>query len=436
MRVLHVVHFYPPFSIGGTEVYTRNLARTLSRSCTVEIFCTVPSGATLDTERHNGIRCTAIQKDVATFGMPFHEVNGSVETIFAETLNRFNPDIIHFHHLMNLSLRLPLIARAYKIPSCYTLHDFWLVCPRAFLLDINLRHCAEQRAQHCCTCFHQNMRLYTIAAHSPGIGSVLKQFAKKTLNGWEKLRYLFALGPWRHFYVQRIMHVIDCFIAPSRFIQQQYERFGISSSKIVFIPHGIPHPCTASTQKTVANPPRFLYIGSLHLHKGITTLIDAFNLIDTPCTLSIYGTGRPHVVENLRSRCHNNNVRFFGMLPEDEKQRVFGESDALIVPSLCYENLPLVVLEAFAARVPVIASNHGGLAEIVHDGINGCTFTAGDPQSLAAVIRRCIEHPDLLAQWSEGIQPVNDMETHAQEIAALYEALLVKSHTGKMHCFP
>lgn len=423
MKILQIVHFYPPYSVGGCEIYTRNVARELSRTHSVGVLFTMPSSFSESVIQDGDIVCTAIQKDYATFGNPFHERDPHVEAVFEALVDRMHPDIVHVQHLMNLSLRLPFIARAKGIPVCYTLHDFWLICPRAFLLTAQLTPCRTGPSFQCCACMKADMRLYDCMRTPSSLSSMVKKPAKILMNVLERLRFIVALCLWRPYYSRLIMHNVDRFIAPSLFLHNYFSRYAAIKGKIVHVSHGI--PCRPiSKKKYFDDIPKFLYIGSLHAHKGVEVLIDAFNMVDKPCMMHIYGTAPPETVERLRTRCKNRNVHFMGNLSEAEKDSVFAEHDALIVPSLCYENLPLVILEAFSARMPVICSGHGGLAEIVRDGINGFTFTPGNPQSLADIINRCIDNPGLLARCAHTIPPVKDMKTHAQELVELYKEIM------------
>jgi len=96
----------------------------------------------------------------------------------------------------------------------------------------------------------------------------------------------------------------------------------------------------------------------------------------------------------------------------------------VVVPSIWWENSPLVIQEAFAAGRPVICSDIGGMAEKVTDGVNGLHFRVGDPEDLAATIHRAVITPGLWEHLRRGIPPIHPMPAHAAVLTAAYESLL------------
>ena len=98
----------------------------------------------------------------------------------------------------------------------------------------------------------------------------------------------------------------------------------------------------------------------------------------------------------------------------------------MVVPSLWYENAPLVIREAFAANIPVIATNLGGMAEVVAHEVNGLLFERGNADDLAIQLRRIVEEPGLLGQLYQRVPPVKTIEEESAELAAIYHALIKK----------
>lgn len=100
------------------------------------------------------------------------------------------------------------------------------------------------------------------------------------------------------------------------------------------------------------------------------------------------------------------------------------EIDVLVVPSVWYENSPNVILEAFAHRPPVIASNLGGMAELVKHEKNGLLFAPGNAADLARQLSRVIAHPNLLNRLRAGIEPIKSVKEEMDELEAIYRRVL------------
>ena len=107
-----------------------------------------------------------------------------------------------------------------------------------------------------------------------------------------------------------------------------------------------------------------------------------------------------------------------------DMERVYASFDCLIVPSLWWENAPFVIREAYARGRPVIASNLGGMAESVRDGVDGLLFPVGDTAALAACIQRLHEEPGLLERLRAGIRPPTYHAEHLAQMDVLYAQAL------------
>ena len=119
-----------------------------------------------------------------------------------------------------------------------------------------------------------------------------------------------------------------------------------------------------------------------------------------------------------------------GPFAHDELPAVLSSLDVLVVPSVWYENTPFVVLEAFSTGRPVVASDLGGLSELVDDGVNGKLFKAGDPGDLLNVLKQFDEDPELLTRLAGGISKVRTLEDNADDFVALWERSLVGAAGG------
>ncbi|MCX5901529.1 MAG: glycosyltransferase, partial [Proteobacteria bacterium] len=114
--------------------------------------------------------------------------------------------------------------------------------------------------------------------------------------------------------------------------------------------------------------------------------------------LKIYGVINPAVRQDLQEKIKNPGIHLMGELKKEDKKITFSDIDVLILPSLCYENCPIVIGEAFMTKTPVIVSDLGGMAELVEDGVSGLTFKAGDSTALAEKITMFINDTGL-KEW-------------------------------------
>jgi len=413
MKILLVVHQFLPRHRTGTEIYTYSLAKELSQRHKVYLFYReeghVGRRPAEEDGEFNGLKVRKVYLNQPAD--PCHQFlatfkNRAVERSFAVLLDRVKPDIVHIQHLMNLSGGLVFIAKRRGIPVLMTLHDYWFLCANAQLVRPDRQVCRGTRLRlECADCA-----------------------AARLNQPWVRLlRPLLALlFLWRDAYLQKVIHEVDLFIAPSLFLREKYIAAGVPERKIVHLEHGLDLRRVRASRRKDRTGVRFGYLGSLAWQKGVHVLIEAFNgIADDSAELWIYGDPSvfPDYVRHLRELAANPCIRFRGRVDGEDIGSALSELDVLVVPSLWYENSPLVIQEAFAAKVPVIASDLGALAEKVHHGLNGLLFPPGDAASLRELLQRLIEEPAILERLRVNIRPVKSMAEHAKEIEALYERL-------------
>ena len=115
----------------------------------------------------------------------------------------------------------------------------------------------------------------------------------------------------------------------------------------------------------------------------------------------------------------------------DEIDQVYEDIDLLAVPSIWYENSPNTILEAFAHQTPVIASNLGGMAEMVNHNQNGMLFNPGDSQDLAQKLDSILNEPQLLDNLRGNISLPNSLENEMAEMLRIYQIMLHEKKAGK-----
>jgi glycosyltransferase involved in cell wall biosynthesis len=125
---------------------------------------------------------------------------------------------------------------------------------------------------------------------------------------------------------------------------------------------------------------------------------------------------------------NDDRIKLKGTFPRENLSEVFKELDVLVVPSLWYENSPNTILEAFAFKTPVIATNLGGMVELVHHNENGLLFESNNAHGLKEQIQRLLDEPQLLEQLRSGIQPVKSVQDEIDELVEVYQSVSVNAY--------
>jgi len=409
VRILHVLHQYMPDHIGGTELYTRALSLgQLHDGHQVAIF--VPSEVSSDWPKpaeEDGLRIYRFPAGQQSPSKRFRSTffNASIQNAFTSVLHRERPDIVHIQHMIGLPASLVDELLENEIPYLITLHDYWYFCPNAQLLTNYDNTLCEGPAWwlNCARCALARLDLWDSTLLSLSIAPV------------------FALRDRR---VSKALKGAANLIAPTPFVRDTYGKQGVNIDRIVIIPHGIDPPDNAFPRKeSLDNELRVCYVGGLSWQKGVHVLVQAFNgLEEERSSLSIWGdqTAFPEYVRELRELAQHQGIHFEGRLSRDKLWLVLADSDVVVVPSLWYETASLIVQEAFAAGVPVVASGIGALSSRVNDGVDGLLVPPNDPETLRGTLQKLIDNPDLLRQLRSGIQPVYTISEHTQKIIELY----------------
>mgnify|MGYP001167431608 CR=1 FL=1 len=416
MRIALVVHKFPPASLGGTEVYTQSLAQELAtRGHQVAVFFRCePPGASApgqEWEWREGFRALRVWRGfdpvaaspVAKYFDTF--ANRDIESRFDAFLDEFKPDLVHFQHVMWLSHRLIHAVKARGLPSLLTLHDYWFVCANSQLVWPDHRTCQGKLGDlNCARC----------------------ALAQTRLPGSTFLRPLVAPAFWvRDYLVRRAAFGVDHWLAPSRFLISRYVREGFPAKRFTFLENGIDvrdvqsHP----RQEKTGGPLRFTYLGSLAWQKGVHVVVEAFRGIPAArATLAVYGDPStfPDYARSISTLADPANTVLKGVLPRDAVGHALAGTDVLVVPSVWYENSPLVIQEAFAAGVPVVASNIGALSEKVRPGVDGWLCPPGDAQAWHKTLLRLAEDPEEVTRVRAGVQPPMSLQDHVTRLEELY----------------
>jgi glycosyltransferase involved in cell wall biosynthesis len=195
----------------------------------------------------------------------------------------------------------------------------------------------------------------------------------------------------------------------------------------VRVSHGIPRWPPPAESPRRQQGLRLAYLGRITPSKGLHVLLEAVRRLRRPeIRVAIHGDIPPYGdIEDYAKRMRRvasrlPHVDWRGPYAHEALPDILGDADVVVVPSIWYENQPLVILEAFMARQPVVATDLGGMRELVHHERNGLVFPRGDAQALAACLTRLADEPRLLERLREGIAPVKGIEEHAAELEAVY----------------
>ncbi len=452
MRVLYVIHDFLPRHAAGSQVYAFDLAKSVrSRGHEVSFFTTEirPGDPPLSIRRHEvaGLPvCEVAQKTEArrlsdSFGCP------ELEGLFAAEVEALKPDVIHYHHLIHLSLRLP--ERVGKRPQVFTLHDYWLTCPRGGQrLDWNGEICEQVDLSKCARClsnFYSDISLpgrlaeqaEALAASffpAPPFGGLLRRFAREAV---KKSPAFLGLPPkhdekeclsdleerWE--LVSHLFKRIDRFVAPSRFLADRLREAGLPPEKLLVSDYGFADGLKAAP-KASSLPLRVGYMGTLVPHKGLHVLVEAFaHLKEVPAKLSLFGDpgAFPSYTALLRAKAKNLPVSFEGGFDPAKRTEILAKIDLLVLPSIWWENSPLTIHEAFLAKIPVLVPRLGAFPELVREEIDGLFYEPGDPQSLAAQIRSFCENENLRNKLRSDPARVKSIGADAEWTIRLYEEL-------------
>ncbi|MFT5153466.1 MAG: glycosyltransferase involved in cell wall biosynthesis [Planctomycetota bacterium] len=480
MRILLVSHLYPPAHTAGTEVYTAELAgRLLRAGHEPTVFTSEKDIGRKDLELTSrveaGVRVHQLISNMYLDDFEQSWKRPAVDRVFGSLLDELKPDVLHVHHLMYLSVGMLEEAQRREIAIVYTLHDFWLGCPRfGQLVHADGSLCERVDPNRCGTCLpsfewrqsalKRGMGRAIGGLHSAAgidLGPMARrverwlagdpaararraspaeflnedpqteEWAKRALVRGQSLREL-------------VLSCVDHFIAPSDFLRDWFIEWGIPRDRIVQLATGVdasafaaaaearrPLAETTSEQTGDASaaavsaaqePLQIAFLGTLVPVKGAHVLVDAWERLPqelrAKARLSLHGplTHTPGYVEALRSRAVPLGIELAGRVERDDVPGVLARTDLLVVPSVWFENRPLVVLEAIAARTPLLVSEPGGMSELIEEGVNGWCFPMGDASALAAQLKRLIEQPSILSRlYREPIElPTWEALTEAQ----------------------
>lgn len=428
MKFLLTTHQFLPEYSAGTEVLTASVARELRRrGHEVRVLTGFPGAADLREDKRldeytfEGIPVYRFQHAYVPMGgersmVALNFDNALAAKYFGQIADDYAPDIVHFFHLSRLGSGLIDECINRGLTACLTPTDFWVVCHTAQLRmeDGSMCNGPSNHASNCIkhlASTRKNGLASALIGYMPTASVDLVAYASTRFS---KLHYPYcdevrAIDRRLHTNVRRLNR-LRRIVSPTKLMTETLVRHGVDSHLIVQAGYGIDFtPYQGNKATRPASKLRVGFIGTLAPHKGGHVLIEAFNALP-PNTASLHLYGNlvefPGYAMQLQSKAGTANpVEFKGTFPNSQISDVLAGLDVLVVPSLWYENTPLVLHSAAAARRPVVASDLPGLAEVVTHEVNGLLFENGNVAALTRSLMRLAHEPGLLQRLSDNCLP-------------------------------
>ena len=415
LRVLVISHGHPGLSLGGAEVASHNLHKGLNAQDGVHSFYMARVGhpfprhsaSALMSYRDTGDEILYHADDYDHFHLS-NRNTGDIRRDLQRFVRTLQPDVVHFHHFIGLGLEA-LHAVRETLPDAaivVTFHEFLPICHHhgQMVKTAGTKLCNEASPIACHGCF-------------PEISP--------------------AAFLRRERFVQSMLQIADHFISPSRFLAERYVAWGLAEDRMKVIENGL-DIATAADARPLKSPrerrSRFAFFGQMTPYKGVDILLDAIGRIPEKvwgddARLMIYGGNlerQPEAFQKKVADCiekAGDRARFYGSYQNAEMPKLMSSADWVIVPSVWWENSPIVIQEAFFHGRPIISSNIGGMAEKITDGKDGIHFRVGSAEDLADKMVDALTEPDLWERLRKGIsRPITHIEC-AEAHLELYRTL-------------
>ncbi len=405
MKICLISNLYNPYVIGGAETYVEKIAEHLSKENNGIIVIT--------TEPYDGLKSlkpSFIEKDnikiYRFFPLNLYHTYYAKKTIilkkpFWHTIDFWNPhsyfviknilkkempNVVHTHNLGGLSLSTFDAVKSLNIPLIHTLHDYSLMCPNAMLCRSSGEVCKNQ----------------------PLFCKIYQKIKKQIIDSKP-----------------------DIVTAPSQFVLDIHTKNGFfSDSKTLKLPLGVDLDNKIIPKKY--NPLIILYAGQLSKHKGVHILINAFKQIDNKnICLNIVGKG-PDSEYFHKLADKDLRITFHGYVSDKRLKELYKLANIVVVPSLWYDNSPVVIYESFANSNVAIGSNIGGIPELIEHAKNGFLFEVGNIDELRGILINLTNNPKKLKEVSKNAFESGkkyDMKKHIIKLEKIYKHL---GKTGKV----
>ena len=423
MKIVHVGWgTWPEHRLAGPVIYVHKLAQTqIAAGDEVTIVSaadrTLPDAGPYATEAvvADGVRYVHVCNRPAhlhDFWNPLREAHDpDCECAFDDLFERLEPDVVHIHNFVGLSVDVVAAARRHAPAVLSSLHNYLPVCSRDDLFFADAERCGGPLERSCSRC----------------LGTLVDDDDYRA----------------RHAAAVAALYACDLNLAVSNRVAEIYEEQGIDRERIAVDRIGsttaerlwrrlgnyrVAAAGAGGEEPLGDRPLRLVFFGAGLPRKGAMVLLQAVRALRDPSRVEIhiYGGVGPADQERLNGFLNasppavRNALHFRGGFSQDDLEGILRDADAAVLTPRWEDNGPQTVFEALSAGLPVLASRVGGIPDIVEDGRNGFLVEEGHTRALAAAIERLLDEPGLLAQLRAGIEPPTRMSEHARSLRNFY----------------
>lgn len=408
-RILFLCHNHPALQAGGTEVFARNLFRALRDRFGLEgLFLAAVTSTHREALPGTTVQAVGAAEDEMLIWLDhfdrFFLAQPDTYGLASLTpmIEELAPDIVHVHHTLQIGVEMVELVRraAPNARLIFTAHDFFPICAQeGQLLTTDGRLCPGPSLDACQRCFPGR----------PTVDFVMRDLQMRDV-----------LADFRNILV------------PSEFALGRYLAAGWPAERFTVMPNGVPAPRPAPHRPAPGGRrDRFGFFGHINRFKGSLMLLRASrHLSDASFEHRVTLNGgaayqSESFMEEFRAALTAAPAASYrGAYAAEDMAGLIAEVDWVVIPSIWWENAPLVVLEALRHRRPVICSGVGGTAEMIRDGVDGLHAPVRDPHGLAEVMRRAVETEGLWERLAANIRPPLTIEEAARDHLALYNAAM------------
>lgn len=410
-KVLVIAHNHPNFFPGGAEIFAYDLFKAIRTHTEYQPFFLAAADPN-SREVHTGTPFQMLidAEDEALFwGGSFDYFYQSQQILnfmyldFKNFLLQLQPDVIHFHHTIRFGVEAIQVARQ-TLPNVrivFTIHEFILICNRdgQMVRKDNEELCEFASPNRCSRCFPE---------YSPQQFKMREEFLKTHLE------------------------LIDKFISPSHFLAKRFIDWGLPESKMTVLENGRQVYESAPQRQLESGEKRnqFGFFGQINPYKGVLLILEAVEYLVKnnfqDFHINLFGniaSGFPEFTTEFLDFLdrYQGLVTYHGRYKQSEIPELIQLVDWVIVPSIWWENSPLVIQEVFMHKRPIICSDIGGMAEKVENNMTGLHFKVRNSTSLAKQIKIVVNQPEIWANLIQNIAPRLSIKQSAIQHIEVYE---------------